>query len=209
MSRRVGPVCDGLQQLVNKSGQSIDCPPLRRSLSARAGCLIQILKTVAICLQRTSRTLSVAAKHTNQEHIWASAFLFLTNCYECMLQLQGEGRQRDFFWYRQDCHSGKIGGLASCIPLTARSVEGQTASWGHARVLANAPVIGGLRLTHVHMGHRGSKPVRGPLTCCRIFCPSKWINLVTTWRGHFIRGSVFRHQTVGCHFLTHSSFSDA
>lgn len=26
---------------------------------------------------------------------------------------------------------------------------------------------------------RGS-PVRGPLTCCRIFCPSRWISLVTT-----------------------------
>lgn len=34
-------------------------------------------------------------------------------------------------------------------------------------------------------------PVRGPLTCWRIFCPSRWINLVTTWEAQtFSKGTL-------------------
>lgn len=54
--------------------------------------------------------------------------LVLTHSEKSVLQLQGEGRERNLFRYRQDGHSGQVGGLVPSIPLTAGGVEGQAAS---------------------------------------------------------------------------------
>lgn len=52
----------------------------------------------------------------------------LTNCQQSVLQLQGEGGQRDVLGDGQHGDSGQVGGLVPSVPLAAGGVQGQTAS---------------------------------------------------------------------------------
>lgn len=81
-----------------------------------------------------SLTNQVACSEHGLWKVWfpGAQLLVLTYGEESMLQLQREGRERNLFRYGQDSHSGEVGGLVPSIPLTARGVEGQAASWRHA-----------------------------------------------------------------------------
>lgn len=53
----------------------------------------------------------------------------LTYGQQGVLKLQGEGGQRDVLGDRQHSDSGQVGRLVPSVPLAARGVQGQTASW--------------------------------------------------------------------------------
>lgn len=74
-----------------------------------------------------------------------------------MLQLQGEGGERNLLRHRQYCHSGEVGGLVPCIPLTAWGVKGQTASWAHVYTVTNLSFNITFKQTATSVGYASGK----------------------------------------------------
>lgn len=79
-------------------------------------------------------------------------------------------------------------GVLTTVDFTSQSVN-ISESQLHTHMASCVPVAGIVYkftpiLTHTSIKGNIWLPARGPLTCCmlpRIFCPSRWMSLVTTW----------------------------